>query len=137
MKSVVFKIVSSFMALLVLFSTLSFTLDMHFCGDVLVETAIFKKAKGCGMEMDNPVSNTCELTKKNCCSEQQSLICGQDELQISAHEIAVGENVFIAAFFQTYSQLFKTSNNQVSNFTAHAPPMVVRSIYKLDESYLI
>jgi len=35
------------MAFVVLFSTMSFTVNMHYCGDTLVETAIFKKAKGC------------------------------------------------------------------------------------------
>jgi len=33
------------MAFVVLFSTMSFTVNMHYCGDTLVETAIFHKAK--------------------------------------------------------------------------------------------
>ena len=52
------------MAIVVLFSTMSFTVDMHYCGDNLVETAIFHKAKGCGMEMENPSTEGCSVTGK-------------------------------------------------------------------------
>ena len=49
MNQVFHKIMSLVMAFVVLFSTMSFTVNMHYCGDTLVETAIFQKAKGCGM----------------------------------------------------------------------------------------
>ena len=54
MKQFFYKIMSLAMAFVVLFSTMSFTVNMHYCGDTLVETAIFHKAKGCGMEMEKP-----------------------------------------------------------------------------------
>lgn len=53
MKQIFNKTVALFLAFVVLFSTMSFTIDMHFCGNTLVETAIFHKAKGCGMETQN------------------------------------------------------------------------------------
>ena len=71
------------MAFVVLFSTMSFTIDMHYCGDKLVETAIFNKAKGCGMEMDNPSAEGCAITKKNCCNDEQLIVDGQDELNFN------------------------------------------------------
>ena len=39
------------MALLVLFSTFSFTLASHYCGDVLVDSSLFGKVETCGMEV--------------------------------------------------------------------------------------
>ena len=54
------------MAFVVLFSTMSFTMNMHYCGGTLVESAIFQKAKGCGMEMEKPSTEECSITKKNC-----------------------------------------------------------------------
>ena len=71
MKQIFHKISSFLMAIVVLFSTMSFTIDMHYCGDSLVETAIFKKAKGCGMEMENPSTEGCSIKVKNCCSDEQ------------------------------------------------------------------
>lgn len=38
------------MALLVFLSTLSFTIESHYCGDVLVDTSMFDAVDTCGME---------------------------------------------------------------------------------------
>ena len=138
MKKALFKIVASFMAFLVFFSTLSFTVDMHFCGDKLVETAFFHKVKGCGMTMEQPASNDCKTkVKKNCCSEKQTLVNGQDELQLSFQKISLEKQIFVAAFFKTYYNLFQSSDAEVISYTAYSPPLVVKPIYKLDETYLI
>ena len=60
------------MAFVVLFSTMSFTIDKHYCGDTLVDVAIFNKAKTCGMEIQQTDSNSgCSVMKKGCCSEEQ------------------------------------------------------------------
>ena len=65
MKKVLHKIMAFAMTFVVLFSTMSFTVNMHYCGGTLVETALFQKAKGCGMEMGNPSTESCSITKKN------------------------------------------------------------------------
>ena len=44
------KIFSVTLALLVLMSTLSFTVEKHFCGDVLVDVSVFTETQKCGME---------------------------------------------------------------------------------------
>lgn len=41
------------MAFVVMFTTMSFTVDMHFCGDSLVDFSLFAKAESCGMEKNN------------------------------------------------------------------------------------
>ena len=74
MKQFFHKISSILMAIVVLFSTMSFTVDMHYCGDSLVETAIFHKAEGCGMEMQKPSDEGCSVAVKNCCSNEQLVI---------------------------------------------------------------
>ncbi len=125
------------MALVVLFSTMSFTIDMHYCGDTLVETAVFKKAKGCGMEMQNPSTKGCSVTKKNCCSDEQLVVDGQDELQLSVDKISFEQQVFIASFVYAYINLFEVIDNNVSSYEEYKPPLVIRQLYKIDETYLI
>ncbi len=125
------------MAFVVLFSTMSFTIDMHYCGDTLVETAVFHKAKGCGMEMQNPSSTDCAVTKKNCCTDEQITIEGQDELKISFDKLTFDQQVFIASFISTYINLFEGLNESVSSYEEYKPPLVIRQIFKLDETYLI
>ncbi|WP_298903060.1 hypothetical protein [uncultured Psychroserpens sp.] len=137
MKHISHKIMSFIMAFVVLFSTMSFTVNMHYCGDTLVETAIFQKAKGCGMEMDKPSTEGCSITKKNCCDDEQLAFEGQDELQLQVDKIAFEQQVFIASFVYTYINLFEGLDNNVSSYEEYKPPLVVRQIFKIDETYLI
>jgi len=138
MKQLIHKIVSLLMAFVVLFSTMSFTIDMHYCGDTLVDTAIFKKAKTCGMELQKEIQNsTCSITKKNCCSDKQINIEGQDELQISFDSLSLDQQVFVASFVYSYINLFEGIEENITSFSEYPPPLIVRSIYKLDEVYII
>jgi hypothetical protein len=125
------------MVFVVLFSTMSFTVNMHYCGDTLVETAVFHKAEGCGMEMDKPSTDGCAITKKNCCNDEQSVVDGQDELQIQVDSITLEQQVFIASFVYTYINLFEGLDNNVTSYEAYKPPLVIRQLYKIDETYLI
>ncbi|WP_417855584.1 HYC_CC_PP family protein [Xanthomarina gelatinilytica] len=137
MKQIIHKILAFAMAFVVLFSTTSFALNMHYCGDTLVETALFNKAKGCGMEMQNPSTEGCSITKKNCCDDKQLVVEGQDELQLQVNKISFDQQVFLASFVYTYILLFDGIENNVSSFEAYKPPLVIRQIFKLDETYLI
>jgi len=125
------------MSFVVLFSTMSFTIDMHYCGDDLVETAIFHKVEGCGMEMENPSTSDCSITKKNCCSEEQIAVEGQDELKISFDKLTLDQKEFVASFVYTYNNLFEGLEENVTSYTDYTPPLVLKQIYKLDETYLI
>ena len=124
------------MAFVVLFSTLSFAVNMHYCGDTLVETAIFKNAVGCGMDMEKPTTEGCSITKKNCCVNDQLVQNGQDELQQTVNKITFEQQLFIASYVYSYINLFEGLDKDVS-FEEYKPPLVIRRIYKLDETYLI
>lgn len=137
MRKIICKIMSLVMAFVVLFSTMSFTISMHYCGDTLVETAIFHKAKGCGMEMEKPSTESCAITKKNCCDDKQLSIEGQDELQLIVDKISFEQQVFFTSFVYTYINLFQGLDKNVSSFEEYKPPLVVRQIFKIDETYLI
>lgn len=125
------------MAVVVLCSTMSFTLNMHYCGDYLVETAMFHKAEGCGMDMQKPATKDDSITKKNCCNDEQLVIDGQDELQLQVDKISFEQQVFIAYFVYSYINLFDDLDDNTSAFEAYQPPLVSKQIFKLDETYLI
>jgi hypothetical protein len=137
MKKVSHKIVSLLMAFVLLFSTMSFTVNMHYCGETLMDSAIFKKAETCGMEMENPLTDSCSISKKNCCSDEIFVVDGQDELQLQVEKISFEQQVFIASFVYTYINLFEGLDKNVSSFEEYKPPLVVKQIFKIDETYLI
>ena len=125
------------MAFVVLLSTMSFTINMHYCGDTLVETAVFQKAKGCGMEMQKSSTEACVVVKKNCCKDEQLLIDGLDELQTQVEAISFEQQVVIASFLYIYNNLFEGLDKNGSSYGDYKPPLVIRELYKIDETYLI
>ena len=138
MKEFIHKIGSVLLAFVVLLSTMSFTIDMHYCGDTLVDTAVFKKAKTCGMEIQQTDSDAgCSVMKKDCCSEKQVYIDGQDELKLSLEQLTLEQQLFVSAFVYTYLQGFEDLQATETSFLEYPPPLIVRQIFKLDEAYLI
>ncbi|WP_194768404.1 HYC_CC_PP family protein [Tamlana sp. I1] len=137
MKKVFRKIASLLMAFVVLFSTMSFAVNMHYCGDKLVDASIFHNAETCGMEMNALPVEGCEITKKDCCNDVQVVVDGQDELQVSLDKITFEQQLFVASFIYTYINLFEGLDKNVASFEAYNAPHVIRQIFKLDESFLI
>lgn len=138
MKQVFHKIMSFLMAFVVLFSTMSFTIDMHYCGDTLVDTSVFSKADTCGMEMQkSDDTSDCSITKKNCCTDEEIIIEGQDELKISFDKLTLDQQFFVASFVYTYINLFEGLEVNDTAYADYFPPLVIRQLYKLDETYLI
>lgn len=136
MQKLVTKIVSSLLAIVVLFSTMSFTIDKHYCGKLLVDVAINKKAKTCGMEVMLFTQGD-SLSKKSCCQNEHIVILGQDELKKnfeSAIDFPLGILVLDSGYFQleqlwdAYS-LITTGN--------HDPPDRQLNFQILYETYLI
>lgn len=142
MKKAFHKVLSFTMAFVVLFSTMSFTISSHYCGDSLVDSSFFSKLKTCGMESENQIdtplkSSDCSIAKKNCCSEKIEIIKGQDELKISFDKISLDQQIFVATFFHVYINLFSSVEDTGRSLKAYPPTLIVRHIYKLDETYLI
>ncbi|GAA4956408.1 hypothetical protein GCM10023314_32640 [Algibacter agarivorans] len=138
MKQVFHKTISTLMAFVVLFSTMSFTIDMHYCGDILIDTSVFSKANSCGMDMQKTDSTSdCSITKKDCCTDEQIAVEGQDELKIAFETLTLDEHLFIASFFYTYINLFEGLEENITSYKDYETPLVIRQIYKIDETYLI
>ncbi|MGV8813565.1 MAG: HYC_CC_PP family protein [Gelidibacter sp.] len=137
MKQISHKIMSLSMAFVVLFSTMSFTIDMHYCGDSLMDSAIFHKVETCGMDMEKPASESCSVTKKDCCKNEQVVVDGHDELQLSFNKISFEQQLFIASFVYSFINLFEGFNENIIPFRDYKPPFLIRDIQKLHETYLI
>jgi hypothetical protein len=75
--------------------------------------------------------------KKNCCDDKQLMVDGQNELQIQVDQISFEQQVFIASFVYTYMNLFEGLETKVTSFEKYKSPLVIRQLYKLDETYLI
>ena len=133
---ITYKFTAVILSLLVLFSTLSFTIEKHFCGDVLIDVAVFAPAEKCAMEAFEMEMAT--ITKKSCCKDEVKVIQGQDELNFKTFDdLKFSEQVFLLAFTHSYKNLFEGLPEHVIPFKHYHPPKIVRDIQVLDEVYLI
>jgi hypothetical protein len=136
MKKGFYKSVSTVLALLVLVSTFSFTVDKHFCGSFLVDQAVFSKALSCGMDMPSH-SGTDLMYHDNCCRNQNISVDGQDELNISFNSMDFDLQVFITAFTFSFNNLFEGLPQQVIPYKNYTPPLIVKDIPVLNDTFLI
>ncbi|ADF53703.1 MAG: hypothetical protein CMP12_01750 [Zunongwangia sp.] len=138
MKKVFHKISSVCLALIVLLSTVSFTIDSHYCGDTLVDSSLFGHVETCGM--DKQLSrNDCqsEVQDDSCCSDKQLVVEGQDDLKMSFNTLNFEQQVFVVSFVHSYINLFETLDSHIVPFRDYTPPYLVRNVQKLHETYLI
>lgn len=128
------------MALLLLFSTMSFSVDMHYCGDHLVDFSLFEKVETCMMKFEmSKSSNECALMEMemNCCSDVELIIDGQDELKISFDQLNFDQQLFVASFIYTYINLLDGFDEKVIPFKEYSPPPLIRDVQVLDQTFLI
>ena len=125
------------MACVVIFTTMSFTVDMHFCGDTLVDVALFKEAKNCGMEMAMNTPTSTEMKGMSCCHDEQIVSIGQDDLKPSFQQMDVEQQNFVLAFYDSYLQLFSPLDIREIPFKGYPPPEIVTDIVILHEQFLI
>jgi hypothetical protein len=140
MKAIVFKIASFFMALLVLLSTLSFSVGMHFCGDHLVDFSLFESAEACAMAPEPAATaSSCEKLEMDmdCCSDVAFVVEGQQELNLSFDPLTFEQQLFFTSFVYTCLSLFEGPSEYTPHFKDYAPPPLIRDVQILDQTFLI
>ena len=130
------KVFSVAMALLVLLSTISFTMEKHFCGDTLIDVAIFSKVDTCGTDME-AISKTI-TEKKSCCKDELEIVKGQDKLKKTTFEdLHLDQQIFLTALVYSYTNLFKGLPEQVIPHKDYFPPNLITDIQLLDQVFII
>lgn len=140
MKAILHKISAILMALVLVFTTMSFTVSMHYCGDRLINYSFIHSIESCGVDgiMDT-ISEGCDevLSKDSCCSYEQLLVEGQDEVKVSWDSFSIDQQAIFNVNSYSHIPLFLGAKQRLSSFKAHAPPLIVRDIYILDQSFLL
>ncbi len=139
MKKFVKQIMAMLLAFVVLFSTVSFTVDKHYCCKRLVDVSILTKAKSCGMDIasKDSTSNSFEFKKETCCENETIIVEGQDELKPTFDSLELEQQLFLESFVYSYFSLFTAQVQDKPQYNLYLPPLLVKDIQVLDEVYLI
>lgn len=137
MKQFIHKTKALIMAFVVVLSTMSFTIDKHYCGSILVDLAINKKANTCGMVMSSSSEGTTHLSKMSCCQDEHIAVLGQDELK-NNFDTSIDIQL-IAEIWMKYKlqNPFLKEQDSFIPLGNHDPPDVIDNFQKLYETYII
>ncbi len=116
------------MALLVLVSTVSWTVDKHICMGRVMDISLFVHADDCGMSQD---------MESTCCDDETFTVKGQDNLKISFDDFSLDHQYFVVSLIQTYLYLFESDRKEPSSFNDYSPPPLIRDVQVLDQTFLI
>ncbi|NQX85005.1 MAG: hypothetical protein HRT67_03745 [Flavobacteriaceae bacterium] len=124
------------MALLVLCSTLSLTIEKHYCGGVLIDVAVFNDLQKCKMETEEIALE--QITHKKCCVDEVQFLEGQDELKISDFDnLDFDTQLFLTTFSVSYVNLFEGLPQHVIPHKHYTVPKLIEDRQVLDQVFLI
>ncbi|WP_407692576.1 HYC_CC_PP family protein [Psychroflexus curvus] len=126
------KITSLLLALLVLFSTLSFTVGTHYCGNIMIDKAILSKAQTCEMHQEMPSEE-----KSECCGDEVEIIEGQDVLQFSKAEFDLDIPVEFAIFSLIHFSSTGFFAKEIATAEVYDPPHYYQDFQILHQVFLI
>ena len=133
---VIHKVFSVALSFLVLASTLSLTIEKHFCGGILVDVAVFTEVKKCGDTVTN--TDSAEVLKKSCCKDEIDVFNGLNKMTTNSFEDL--ENIqkkILFAYIVSYINLLEYEPNLAILNKEYSSPILIKDIQVLDETYLI
>jgi len=135
-KKVLHKTFSVALSLFLLFSTVSFTIEKHFCGDVLVDVSVFSETQKCAAEACK--NEMTKITKTHCCKDAVDLVKGQSELTIKKIEdLELKQQLFLTTFTYTYLNLFEELSLCVIPHKYYSPPNLIADLQLRNQVFLI
>jgi hypothetical protein len=118
------RFLHGFVALLVLFSSTSFTFSSHFCGGTWQETAIWGEAKACSPECMNQDHTTAGLYNVGCCDVETSFYQGlNDILPVVLNEHSV-DLVAITVILEHACSTYSAKEDHLGQMPTRPPPVL-------------
>lgn len=136
MKSVLSKILATILAFVVFFSTTSFTVDLHYCCNQLVDSSFIHQANDCESSFNDMNNQSCSLDDESCCFDKIISKVGQDDLMKNEKD----DNSYksYSAIVSYISDLqFKYLSKNIIPFHKYSPPCIIRKVYILHETFLL
>ncbi|RPD99633.1 hypothetical protein EGM88_03565 [Aureibaculum marinum] len=138
MKKVIVKISAFLMAFIVLFSTLSFTVQKHICGGKIADVAFFGDLDRCGIP-DEAFDNDylLKIEKESCCKDEVHFVRGSNAKLKVVLKLQDQTQQFVFLFTYTYINLFKSVEEKLNSFLNYSPPIIIKNIQVLYETFII
>ncbi|CAM1363678.1 HYC_CC_PP family protein [Tenacibaculum xiamenense] len=134
------KISSVFLALMLILSTISFTVEKHFCGDSLVNISFLGDAGACQDEPDDDCADSLlTLEKDSCCKNEITYLEGQYEINKAIKEKSLFNKINSVAVLneEKVFQFFGVVDTLDLLNQEYSPPQITYDIQLLYEVFII
>lgn len=125
------------MALLLLLSTISWTVEKHLCMGRVLDIALFHSAEDCGMDAGLALLDDVSQYDNHCCDDESFTMQGQDNLNHDISNLDFSQQVFLYTFTTSYLNLFQDSTDKVVIFDSYPPPILAKDLNILHQVFLI
>jgi hypothetical protein len=137
-----------------LFSTIGFSMDIHYCGGEINNVAFFGKAKKCDMmKKSNQAefhpchqniekkcrsnSSNNSFSKNSCCDNQSYVLQSLENGKTSnTYELASVDLTYVTVFILSNFILFEEEINSVE-YIYYSPPLISQDVNVLHQVFLI
>ena len=137
MKNLLHKLFSISMALLLLLSTISWTVEKHLCMGRVMDIALFDHAEDCGMEAGLAMLDDSYQFTKHCCDNEAFTLQGQDTLNLDIYHFDFSQQLYLISCTTFYLGLFQDSTNKNIVFDSYPPPLLAEDLNILHQVFLI
>ncbi len=140
MRILIQKISSVLLAFLLILSTVSFTVEKHFCGDSLVNISFLGDAGACENEPDDDCTDTLLTAEEDsCCKNEVTYLEGQHEESKAIKEKShySKTNSFAILNDRKSLQVYSIFDNSNLSKGVYAPLQITRDIQLLYEVFII
>lgn len=128
------KLIAFLLSLLVLISSINYSLSAHYCGSQLIDLALFGKAESCSMALES----NCELDVMPCCADSSLLIDGEDYLFSKNIKTLVVKKIDVLVAKLSFPiKLIFSSNRPLIQLEIYSPPLIDYEIPILNQSFLL
>lgn len=137
MNTIVKKISTTLLSFIVLFSSMSFAIDEHYCGNNLMDVSYFGDADNCCSEEATMNSSSSSVKQNNCCKDETTLLESSifnKEKFINLQHIDA-EVLFFKA--NSYLGTYKDIAIEIEYYTDFSPPDIAQDIQVLHQAFLI
>lgn len=136
MVTLIKKISSVVLSLMVVFSSMSFIVDEHYCGETLIDFSYFGESNDCGMEDMGMIRyENLEIKKKSCCKDKKTVVQASifnKEKNFNYQCIDVTSS---SIYF--YTNTFKSVSIDKHYYKDFSPPDIQQNFQILHQTFLI
>jgi len=138
MKKFFLKISAYILSLIVIVSSMSFTIEKHYCGETLVDVSYFSNVDSCcAKDMKKKDQQENEPKKKKCCKNELELIESSTFDKEKLTSFSPQEIQFFTYYVFSYINLFQEVDLEKEFYKDFPPPDIVQDIQVLHETFLI